>query len=40
MSKGTFIMAIVKIRKLVTTVDEIHSEMGEQLVRQLEEPPL
>jgi len=28
MSKGTFIMAIVKIRKLVTTVDEIHSEMG------------
>ena len=28
MSKGTFIMAIVKIRKLVTTIDEIHSEMG------------
>ena len=31
MSKGTFIMAIVKIRKLVTTVDEIHSEMGKTI---------
>ena len=31
MSKGTFIMAIVKIRKLVTTVDEIYSEMGKTI---------
>ena len=31
MSKGTFIMAIVKIRKLVTTVDEVHSEMGKTI---------
>ena len=31
MSEGTFIMAIVKIRKLVTTVDEIHSEMGKTI---------
>ena len=31
MSRGTLIMAIVKIRKLVTTVDEIHSEMGKTI---------